>query len=65
VPCESGGDGEQWCERLHPPKDGDVIDLHAGLSPQFLDVAIRQAVPLVPPHRQHDDLGRKPKACEG
>jgi hypothetical protein len=30
---------------------GVVIDVHAALSQQLLDVAIRQAVPQIPPHR--------------
>jgi hypothetical protein len=31
---------EEWCEALHPPEHGDVIDLGAALGEEFLEVAI-------------------------
>jgi len=37
---EAGGVGQQRREPLHPPVDGDVIDLHATFHQQFLDVAV-------------------------
>ncbi len=51
---------EQRCEALHPPVDGDVIDLDAAFGEEFLDVAVRQAVAEVPAHGQQDHLGREP-----
>jgi hypothetical protein len=59
-----GGDDRRR-EPLYPPVDGDVIDLDAAFGQQFLDVAVGQSVAQIPPHRQHDDLGRKPEAREG
>ena len=34
--------------RLHPPVDGDVIDLDTALGQQFLDIAVGQAIARVP-----------------
>jgi hypothetical protein len=65
MPAEPGRVGEQWREPLNPAKHRDVIDLDTALSQQLLDVAIRQAVPQVPPDRHHDHVRRKPKPSEG
>jgi hypothetical protein len=51
-------------EALHPPVNGDVIDLHAALGEQFFDIAVRQAVPQVPAHRQQDHVRREPESSE-
>jgi hypothetical protein len=51
-------------ETLHPPVDGDMIHGDATFSEQFLDVAVRQAVPQVPADRDRDHLPREPEACE-
>src|SRR5258705_7499771 len=51
-------------ESLHPPVDGDVVDLDATLDQQFLHVAVREAVAQVPPDRDDDHLGREPEAGE-
>jgi hypothetical protein len=56
---------EQGREALHPSVDGDVVNLNAAFGQQLFDVAVRQALPQVPAHRDHDDLGREPKAGEG
>jgi hypothetical protein len=40
VSARPGGVGQQRGEPLHPPVDGDVIDLNAALGEQFLDVAV-------------------------
>jgi hypothetical protein len=42
APAGTGGVGQQWREPLHPAVDGDMVDLDAALSQEFLDVAIRQ-----------------------
>jgi hypothetical protein len=34
-----GSLGEQAAEALHPPVDGDVVDLDAAFGEEFLDVA--------------------------
>jgi hypothetical protein len=39
----SGGLGEQRREPLHPPEDGDVVDLDTAFGEQFFDVAEGQA----------------------
>ena len=51
-------------EPLHPPVDRDVIDDHATLGEQLLDVAVGQAVAQVPPDRDRDHLAREPEPCE-
>jgi hypothetical protein len=56
VTGESGGVGQQRSEPLHPPVDGDVVDLDAAFDQQFLDVPIGQVVAQVPPDRDHDHL---------
>jgi len=61
VPTEAGDVGQQRREPLHPPVDGDVIDLDATLEQQLLNVAVGQVEPQIPAHRDHDDLGRKPE----
>ena len=38
VPGEAGGIREQGREPLHPPVDGDVIDLDTSLGKQLLDI---------------------------
>jgi hypothetical protein len=35
-----GGLGEQAREPLHPPVDGDVVDLDTAFGEEFLDVAV-------------------------
>src|SRR5438270_4308924 len=45
VAARSGRVDQQRGEALHPPEHGDVIDLDSTLGQQFLDVAVRQAVP--------------------
>ena len=50
----SGGLGEQRREPLHPPEDGDVVDLDTAFGEQFFDVAEGQAETQIPTDRQHD-----------
>jgi hypothetical protein len=38
-PCRVG---EEWCEALQPPENGDVIDLDAALGEEFLEIAKRE-----------------------
>jgi hypothetical protein len=45
MPSESGSVREQRREPLHPPVDGDVIDLDTALDQQFLNVAVGQVEP--------------------
>jgi len=40
LPAGTGGVSQQWREPLHPAVDGDMVDLDATLSQEFLDVAI-------------------------
>jgi len=35
---------------LHPPVQGDVVDLDAAFGQELLEVAVRQSVPEVPAH---------------
>jgi transposase IS116/IS110/IS902 family protein len=50
-PC---GVGQQRREPLHPPVDGDVVDLDAALGQQLLDVAVGEAEAQVPADRNDD-----------
>lgn len=56
------GYGEKRCEPLHPPVDGNVVDLDAALDQQPLHIAVGQAIAQVPPHRDHDHLGRETRS---
>ena len=47
-------------EALHPPVDGDVVDVDAAFGKQLLHVAVRQAATQVPTHRQQDHARREP-----
>jgi hypothetical protein len=49
---------------LHPPVDGDVIDLDPALGQQLLDVTVRQAEAQIPAHRHRDHLDREPAPRE-
>jgi hypothetical protein len=60
----SGSVGEQWRKPLHPPVHGDVIDLHAALDQEFLNIAVGQVEPQIPAHRDNDHLRWKPEAGE-
>jgi hypothetical protein len=55
---------QRRCEALHPPVQGDVIDVAAALGEELLEVSVRQAKSEIPTHRQHDHLGREPEAHE-
>ena len=61
VPTRPGGRDELGCEPLSPPVDSDVVDFHASLGHQLLDIAIGQAVADVPPHRRREHLARDPE----
>jgi hypothetical protein len=41
-----------------------MIDFDAALGQEFLDIAIREAEPQIPTHREDGDLGREPVALE-
>jgi hypothetical protein len=62
VPARPDSLGQQRRAPLHPPVDGDVIDVDAALDQQFLDVAIGQAKGQVPADGDDDHLGREAKA---
>ncbi len=53
--------GQGRSEPLHPPIDGDMVDLDATRGEQILHVTVRKAVAQVPPHRHHDHFGRNPR----
>jgi hypothetical protein len=55
---------QQRREPLHPPVDGDVINSDTSLGQQFLDIAVRQAIPEIPAHRHHDHIGWKAEPSE-
>lgn len=55
---------ELGSESLDPPVDGDVINDDAALAEPLLDVAVGQAIPQVPAHRQRDHLTWETKARE-
>jgi hypothetical protein len=61
----AGGLGQQRRKPLHPPVDGDVVDLDTPLGEQLFDVAIGQAEAQVPADRQHDHIGWEAEAREG
>jgi hypothetical protein len=65
VPAGSGGLGQQRREAQHPAVDRQVVNLHAPLSEQLLDVAVGQGEAQVPANRQHDDIRREAEAGEG
>jgi hypothetical protein len=56
--------GQQRREPLHPPVDGDVIELDPALDQQFLDVSVGEFETQVPPDRDDDHLGREPVPSE-
>jgi hypothetical protein len=41
-----------------------VVDLDPTLSEEFLDIAIRQPEPQIPPNRENDHLRREPVSRE-
>ena len=55
---------QQWREALHPPKQGDVINVDAALGEEFFEVAVRQPKAEIPANRQHDHFWREPEAKE-
>src|SRR5215207_1427474 len=65
MPAGPGGLGQQRHEPLHPPVDGDVIDLNPALGEEFFDVAVRQPEAQVPADREDDDVWWETKAYEG
>jgi hypothetical protein len=42
VAAEPGGVGQQRREPLHPPVDGDVVDLDAAFDQQFFNVSVER-----------------------
>jgi hypothetical protein len=56
VAAEPGSVGQQRGEPLHPPEDGDMVDLHTALDQQFFHVAIGQIEPQIPADRDDDHL---------
>jgi hypothetical protein len=64
VPIRSRSVYEQRSEPLHLPNQGDVIDVDAAFREEFLEIAVRQPEPEIPPDRQHDHLGRETETRE-
>ena len=56
--------GQERGEALHPSEHGHVIDLDPALAEQLLDIAIRQAEPQIPTHREDNDLRREAEPSE-
>ena len=65
VAAEPSGLGYQRREPLHPPVDGDMVDLDATLGEQLLDVTVGQAEAQLPADRKDDELGREAEAGKG
>jgi hypothetical protein len=65
VPAGPSGLSEQRREPLHPPVDGDVVDLNAALGKQLLEVAVGQPEAQVPADGKDDDVGREAEAGKG
>ena len=51
-------------EPLHPPVDRHVIHDNATLGEQLFYLAVGQAVPQIPAHRQADHFRREPETSE-
>src|SRR5437773_2850788 len=64
VAAEPGRVGQQRSEPLHPPVDGDVVDLDATLDQQLFNISVRQVEPQVPAEGDDDHLRRKPEPNE-
>jgi hypothetical protein len=63
VAARSGCLDELEGEPLDLSLDRDMVNVHASLGQQLLDVTVRQAVPQVPPHRDRDRLARESGTC--
>jgi hypothetical protein len=50
MPARPGGLGQQGREPLHPPIDGDVVDLDPALGEQFLDIRMIRYIRRRSPH---------------
>jgi len=59
VAAGPSGIGQQRCEPLYPPVDGDVVNLDAAVDQELLHVAVGQAKAQVPADRDDDHVGRK------
>src|SRR3954468_4132133 len=64
VPRWPGRADQQRREPLHPPVEGDVVDLDATLSEKLLKIPVRQPVAEIPAHRQQGHLGRETEPAE-
>jgi hypothetical protein len=64
VPARSSSLDDQRGEALHPPVDGDVINLHAAFREQFFNISARESVAEVPADGQQDHVRREPVAGE-
>jgi hypothetical protein len=53
---------DQRGETLHPPVDGDVINVDAAFGEELSDISVRQAVAEVPPDGQQDHVRREPES---
>jgi hypothetical protein len=56
------GVDQQRRDALHPPVDGDMVDLDTTLGEELLDVAVGQAEAQVPADCEDDDVGRVAEA---
>jgi hypothetical protein len=62
--ARASGRDELWGEPLDRPVDSDVINVHTTLGEELLDIAVGQAVPQLPPHRDRDHLARESESYE-
>jgi hypothetical protein len=64
VPARPRRVDEQRREALHPPVQGDVVNIDPAPCEELLDIAIRQPEPQIPADGENDHLGWEPKAGE-
>lgn len=64
MPTGAGRVHQQRREPLDPSEQDHMVDLHASLSEELLEIPVRQPVPQVPAAGDQDDLRREPEASE-
>jgi len=58
MPAGSGRVDQQRGESLHPTIDGHVINVDTAFGQQLLDISVRQPVPQISAHSNHDHTRR-------
>ena len=52
---------QQRREALHPPLDGDVINLDTAFGEQLFNITVREPISQIPAHRQQDHIRGNPE----